>query len=108
MFPLILNPLPVLVSLTAALGVLVHDTQIDNVAVTALSMSAIVSDSATNGLRSGSHHVHVDRGSFGESTRSLRTHQPATQPRNETDKKYIAQKRLMGNSFGNEYSWPSV
>jgi len=110
MLPTIINPLPVLISLTAVLGVFVHDTQLDNMAMTAISMPAIISNNNTGNLNPMpvDQHIHLETKSFLENTYNLRSQQPATQPRNKDEKKYVAQRRLMGNTFGNEYSWPSI
>lgn len=93
MSPLITNPLSVVMSLTALLGVFVHDVQAGN--VTALSTAAIVADYRTETvdlLKTGQHY-QAEVNSFLESTHNAGS-QPSTQPRNENDKKYIAKKRL--------------
>ena len=99
-----------MISLTAALGLFVHDTQLGNMAITAITMPSIVADYNTGDvkLRPNLTSPHTDINSFSEITYNLRSQQPASRPRNEDDKKYIVQKRLTGNSFGNEYSWPSI
>ena len=109
MLPTITNPLSILISLTAVFGVFAHDTQIDNAFITALSMPATIADikSKPAEILSIDQHVHSERSSFSGITYNV-GYQPATQPRNENDKKYIAQKRLMGNTIGHEYSWPSI
>lgn len=107
MLPLTLNPLPVLISLTAAFSVLVHDSQIDFAAMTALAVPAaiITGDVVGLGLSDAGQHVHAERSSGSRATRST---QAATPPRNENDKKYVAQRRLLGDSFGSEFYWPSI
>ena len=103
----IINPISVLISLTAVFGVFIHDTQIDSALAANVSTPAIVSDYSSSPIKllHVDQHIHFDSASF---SNNLRTQQPATQPRNEDEKKYIAQRRLMGNTFGNEYSWPSI
>jgi len=105
-----INPLPIMISLTAVLGVFVHDARFDKVAMTAMSAPAIVADyhNGITNLLPSTQHIHSDVGSSIGSAFSLRAQQPATQPRNEDDKKYIAQRRIMGNTFGNDYCWPSI
>lgn len=107
MLPLTLNPLPVLISLTAAFSVLVHDSQIDFAAMTALAVPAaiITTDVAGLNLAEAGMHVHSERTS---SSRTVRSTQAATPPRNENDKKYVAVRRLLGDSFGSEFYWPSI
>lgn len=107
MLPLTLNPIPVLISLTAAFSVLVHDSQIDFAAITVMAVpAAIISgDIASLGLADAGQHVHGERTS---GSRTMRTTQAATPPRNENDRKFVAQRRLLGDSFGSEFYWPSI
>jgi|GEM_PF-657720 len=105
-----INPLPILISLTAVFGVFIHDAQLNSVAMAAMSMPAITADyshGAVN-LSPSNQHFQSESSSFLSSTYSLRAQQPATQPRNEGEKKYIAQRRIMGNTYGNDYCWPSI
>jgi hypothetical protein len=67
--------------------------------------AAMVTADISNLGQSG-QHVHAERGSF--SSRSAHNNQAATPPRNEDEKKYIAQRRLLGDSFGSEFYWPSI
>jgi hypothetical protein len=109
MLPINTNPISLLITLAAIFGVFAHDTQIDNAFITALSTPAILADINTrpSEVLSNDQHIHSERSSF--SGVSFNTNfQPATKPRNEDDRKYIAQKRLMGSTTGHEYSWPSI
>lgn len=103
MFPLAINPLPVLLTLTTTFGVLVHDTQIDQATTVALALPAIVASygAADISLKLNDPHTHVKRVSFA-------SRQQSTQPRNSDDKKYIVAKKYSSNGFGGDYSWPSV
>ncbi len=114
MLPLI-NPLPVLISIAALFGVFVHDSQLGSVAMAAMSMPVITSD--VSGHNQGNmeydlspkyQHIHAEAGSLLSSAHSLRTQQPAAQPRTENDKKYISQKRFKSNNVDNDYYWPSI
>jgi len=109
MSPTLINPLPILLSLTAVFGVFVHDSQFDNVIMTVVEAPAIVADYNNGALNPmpSSHHLQSEISPIGNSF-SLRAQQPAAQPRNEDDKKYVTQKRIMGNTFGNDYYWPSI
>ncbi len=109
--PLINLPIPIIISLTASLSILVHDTQLDGVAKAATeSLTAIVSDHGSDlvDLASRSQHTHSETGTAMHNTYNMGSQQPAAQPRNKDDKNYITQKRLRGNNFGNDYIWPSV
>lgn len=107
----LISPLtiPIVISLTAVFGVFVHDTQINKALITAVSSPAVSSDYRSEPLKlpTVEQHIHSESTSF-TGTSSLNSQQPATQPRNLDDKKYVAGRRLMGNSPGNEYSWPSI
>jgi len=103
MSPLFINPLPILISLAAVLGVFVNDTQLNSIALTAIAPDY---SHGSVSLLPNNQHLQSESSSFLNDTFSLRNQQPAVQPRNEEDKKYIAQRRIMGNTFGNDYYWP--
>lgn len=109
MSPLAFNPFPAAIAIMAAFGVFMHDTQLDTAIVTAVStIPAIMASNGEVQIKTPDPHIHAERHTFALSGRHLRTNQPAIQPRNENDKKYVIQKRLWGNSFGSDYSWPSI
>ncbi len=97
-----INPLPIVITIAAALGILFHDTQFDHAASAALMTPVSLSSygSVETALHLNDQHTHVERVSFSNS-------QPVTQPRSD-DKKYILQKKLVSTTFGSEYSWPSI
>ena len=105
-----LNKIPTMILLTAAFGVLMHDTQISNATITAVSPSKVVSNNHIDVMiiMRGNKHINIEINSFSDSTHNIKAQQTSTQPKNEDEKKYIAQRRLMGNSVGNEYSWPTI
>lgn len=105
----IINPITVLISLTAVFGIFVHDSRIDEALITAVSTPVITVNYSPSPIRLMviDQHIHPEINSFSRAS-GLNSQQPATQPRNQDEKKYIAQRRLMGNTFGNEYSWPSI
>lgn len=107
MTPKIFNILFATLSFTAALGVFIHDSQIYKVAkVSSLDNTVILNRDNAGELKlvSTGSHVHVDSGAF----LGLGHQQPATQPRDRDDKRYVAVRRLIGSSFGSEYSWPFI
>lgn len=103
MFPYIINPLPIALTLATSFGVLLHDTQLDRATTTALTLPAIVAayGAADIGLKLSDGHTHTERVSLGAS-------QPRIQPRGHDDKKYMLNKKLHINSSGSDYSWPSI
>ena len=97
-----LNPVPILLTLCAMSGVLVHDSRLDRAAAAALpaQISAVTS---LEELKATDLHTHTERVSFTQNVT-----QPSIQPRNDNDKKYIAHKKLATNTFGSVYIWPSA
>jgi hypothetical protein len=106
MLPFIINPLPLLLTISTAFGVLVHDMHIDKFAVVALPAAIISYGASEVGLKLNDQHLHAERVSFSGSLR-LNEAQPRVQPRTEDDKKYIAQKKLTYDAYGSDYRWPS-
>lgn len=97
----ILSPLAILVSLTTATGVFVHDTNIDKAASRILSLPSTLEtiDSGMASARLGNDpHNHVEQVSFSQFVRDIQTSGPRIQPRQE-DKKYVAQKNAMQGDF---------
>jgi hypothetical protein len=109
MFPLLINPLPILLTLSAAFGVLVHDTQIDAAARTVLTTPiAIVGNMESELLtKMNDPHINNERASVSRGVDDLRPTQPRTPSRSD-DKKYVVQKKSSVLSYGSEYIWPSI
>ncbi|MBC7869019.1 hypothetical protein H7X69_02485 [Candidatus Saccharibacteria bacterium] len=110
MFPLLINPLSLLLTLSTAFGVLVHDTQLDTAAKTALTVPiAIVAYGGTDMvMKMNDQHIHNERVSLSQSLGQLKGEQPRTQTRGGDDKKYFVQKKSSVHSYGSEYVWPSI
>ena len=101
----------VLLSLIAMTGILVHDTQVDN-ALSVISNSTSVRSADLNvnavRLRATEQHIHNQGESYAAGTFSIKLAQPTALNKNDNEKKYIAQRRVMSNGFGNGYYWPSI
>jgi hypothetical protein len=110
MFPLLINPLPVLLTLSTAFGVLVHDTQLDAAAKTALTVPVTIAAyaGAEYVTKMNDPHIHNERASFSNGLSELKGEQPRTQTRGGDDKKYVVQKKSNVHSYGSEYIWPSI
>lgn len=110
MFPLPLNPLPLLVTISTAFGVLIHDTQLDVMAKTALTtpMAIVGYVGVDAAMKMNDPHVHNERVSLSHSMRVMKGSQPRTQTRGGDDKKYVIQKKSSVHSYGSEYIWPSI
>ena len=102
----ILNPISIIITIAAALGVFIHDTQIYNAA----KASTLDPIAAINFVRieeskllQTEKHIHSESGVFYD----LQFRQPSNQPRTKDDKKYTAIKRLVSNNYGTDYFWPT-
>lgn len=85
-----------LLSLTTALGVFVHDTKMDQAAVTALALPVAILglESVEKPLKiTGDPHTHSERGSLSQAIRGINGGTPRIQPRDD-DKKYHLQKKV--------------
>lgn len=110
MFPLLINPLPILLTLTTSFGVLFHDSQLDRASSIALSLPVAFAavGSADLSFKSSDPHLHAERVSIAQKFEQLRSVQPRIQTRNGEDKKYISSKKFNSDTNGSEYHWPSV
>jgi len=104
MYLSLVNLLPVFLTFSAAFGVFFHDSQLDRASVTAFTAPLVttVDTSLNTPLKFNDFHIHTETAS-----EQLQNSQPTTQPRGE-DKKYIVSKKLVSNSSGSDYSWPSI
>ncbi|MDB5165223.1 MAG: hypothetical protein JWM00_113 [Candidatus Saccharibacteria bacterium] len=112
MFPtLILNPLPILLSLSTMVGVLVHDTKLDQFTTSFLAVPAIVAtyDGVNSALKLGDPHTHTERMVISQLSRSLAMENPRLQPRGHEDKKYVLQKNVVrGHHPFDNYNLPVI
>lgn len=101
MFPLLINPLPLILTLTTSFGVLLHDTQIDRATITALTIPAIIASygSADTALKASEGHTRTERV-------SVASGEPRVQPRGNDDKKYVIGKKFRASLHGSDYAWP--
>lgn len=108
MYTTLIKPLIITFTLLLTTGVLVHDTQIDRAAKTALALpGALASVVAIDNLfRTSEYHVHVERASAPRHYSALHSSVPRIQPRDD-DRRHIA-KKLYYSGGGSNYIWPSV
>jgi hypothetical protein len=109
MFPIVINPLPLLFTITAMFGVLIHDTQIDRATTVALALpTAFATFAAVDSMtKMGEQHVHVERVSMPGHLANLKLSVPRVQPRDD-DRRYIQSKKVAFGSMDSGYIWPSV
>ncbi len=110
MFPLLINPLPLLLTLTTSFSVLIHDTQIDRATTTALVLpvSLATLGAADISLKLNDPQVHPEKVSVANTIRQLRSTQPRLHVRDDKDRQYISVKKFVSDGMGSEYHWPSV
>lgn len=113
MFPFtaILSPLSILLSLSTASGVLIHDTKIDKATAAAIAPLAVVAnyEAADKFKMSGDPHTHSERSSLSQAVRDLKQQNPRLLPRAIEDRKHIVQRKLpfqLGND-SSSYSFYS-
>jgi hypothetical protein len=110
MFTNFINSLAILVSLSTASGILVHDTHIDKAAMTVLSLPSMLDHYDTAGKLSGlaDAHTHVERSSFARTANAFASNTPSIQPRSD-DKKHMMQKHVArGHHAFDSYNLPIV
>ena len=112
MFSNFIHPLVILISLSTASGVFVHDTHIDKAAETALALPAIMAsydNSAKLAGLSAEAHTHVERSSLSQTVHAFNAHTPGLQPRATEDKKHLMQKHVgRGQHTFDSYHLPLV
>lgn len=109
MFSVLLNPLPILLTITTSFGVLLHDTQIDKATKTALALPATIAafGAADVAFKANDPHTHTERFSVSGELQTLKSAQPRVQARDD-NKKYISVKKYVSDGMGSQYHWPSV
>lgn len=109
MFPITINPFPLIFTIVATFGVLVHDTQVDRATAVALALpTAFASFAAVDAaIKSSEQHVHVERVSAPKHLGSLQLSIPRIQPRDD-DRRYIQSKKIAFGSSDSGIIWPSV
>jgi hypothetical protein len=111
MFTSIFNSIAILLSLSTATGILVHDTKIDK-ATTVLASPLTMTSYDTSSKALDMHtdlHTHVERGSVAEALNDVRSENPRIQPRIFEDKKHLLSRHVSrGHHAFDSYSLPLV
>lgn len=93
-----LHPLIVLASLSTASGVVLHDTRLDKMAITAITAPASSPSYEAGNVKivnfSTDLHTHTERHSLSQVVNDLKTPNPRLQPRGTEDKKHLMQKHV--------------
>jgi hypothetical protein len=98
-----IKPLSALLTIATLTGILMHDTKLDSLMVTAALPAVVIGYGATDvANKFADAHTHVQRVHINPS-------QPGMQPRGGEDRKYITGgKRLAFSGSGSNFVWPSV
>jgi hypothetical protein len=112
MFAALINPLAIIVSLSTATGVFVHDTKIDKATLAALT-SPVVSAAYESSVKQANIqpdlHTHAERNSLTQAVHDLKTQHPRIQPRGNEDKKHLLPKSVFrGHHSFDGYNLPIV
>ncbi len=103
----IINLLSITFCVSTAGSVLLHDTNADKAALTAVANRVRTAENPVK--QPGSMpHTHSERGSLHQAIRDLNTAQPRVQPRNQQDKKYVQNKLPRGHHPFDNYTLPVV
>jgi hypothetical protein len=91
----IINPIAILISISTAAGVFVHDMKIDKMTLTALALPAVIASYEASSKFAGLSpdlHTHAERSSLSQVVNDLKAQNPRIQPRTNEDKKHLMQK----------------
>jgi hypothetical protein len=103
----LLNPLAIIISLSTASGILVHDTHIDQAVSSSLAMPAILANVDPANKLGAEGHTHVERTSVSQVITTMHSRTPGMQPRQ--DKRHLMQKHVArGHHAFDNYSLPIV
>ena len=103
----IVNLLSITFCLGTASSVLLHDTNADKAALTAVANRVQHIENPVAKL-GNDPHTHSERGSLHQAIRDLNASQPRVQPRNQGDKKYVQSKSTRGHHPFGDVMLPMV
>lgn len=106
----VIKPLPILLTLVTAFGVLVHDMHVDRATTVAIAMPVLMASAAgMDKFIGGDAHTHVERASPGRAFSGFKSGLPKTQPPRDDERKYATNKKAsLGFGSDQGYAWPSV
>jgi hypothetical protein len=111
MFTSIFNSIAILLSLSTATGILVHDTKIDKATIV-LATPLTIATSDTSGRTIDIQtdlHTHVERTSVADSLSAFQADNPRLQPRIFEDKKHLLSRHVSrGHHAFDSYNLPIV
>lgn len=85
----------IILSLSTAAGVFVHDLKLDAMALTAIAAPVVLAGGVQKAL-SGELHTHSDRGSLTQAVSDAKGNNPLLQPRSaHKNKKYLTKRSML-------------
>lgn len=108
MLPLLQSLLPIIVTLTTGMSVLLHDSQFNRAAALAVPVPFSTEDVSDLAMMLRDQHTHSERIYVSGASQGLSISNPSIGPRVSDDKKYITSKKMSIASTGSSYVWPSV
>jgi hypothetical protein len=100
---------PIILSVSTALGVLVHDMHVDRATTAVITIPVAVATAGAAAYIGSSDHTHVERASIPRHMAPLRSSLPKIQPPRDDDRRYVMTKKLYLTGGGDQsYLWPSV
>ena len=107
-----IKPLPVIITLMTATGILMHDMHIDKATTIAVSVPSAYESAGNTAayekVISQNYHTHVERVSLPRNN-AFRSSLPNMAPPRDDDRRYVQNKKLLFMGGGDTSSlWPSV
>lgn len=108
MLPILQSFLPVFITLSTGVSVLLHEVQLEHAIAVAVPASISAGNISNSTLMLRDQHTHIERASMNRGSVRSSSAAPTIGPRISDDKKYIASKKLSIATSGSAYIWPSV
>lgn len=108
MLSLFQSLIPIFITLTTGVSVLLHDVQFERAAALAVPVPFSTEHIAGASLMLRDQHTHTERVAVNGSAYRNTSVSPSIGPRTSDDKKYIAAKKMSITTSGSAYIWPSV
>jgi len=103
----LVNPIIIAFTFATAVGVLTHDTKIDQATAVAVAAPIVAASFAAADSIKSNEHTHVEKFAMRSSAAAFQTDMPRTQPRDDA-RRYVVSKKVMVGGDNSSSLWPSV
>ncbi len=104
-----IKPLPIIITLVTAFGILMHDTHVDRAATVAVALPAVLAAVGADQMISSNYHTHSERAAIPRVSNVFRSTLPNVQPPRDDTRGYLQNKKLFFGGGADATSlWPSV